>query len=138
MLQAVRDEGDWEAWILFTLRGIEETAVQTIRLIEQMREMMANYKRRLRADLPRIYSQDLLNNLFRHPYTKIEFMQNELRVSRKTAPQYLKQLADKDYLKLLKIRTSNFYLNEPLFDLFINAHHGATDADDAPHIESIN
>ncbi len=138
LLQAVRDDGDWESWILFVLQGIEETAVQTIWLIEQMRNMMTDYKRRLRTDLPRIYSQDLLNNLFRHPYTKIEFMQNELGVSRKTASQYLKQLADKGYLNLLKIGTSNFYLNEPLFDLFLGAHHETTDADDAPLIESIN
>lgn len=67
LLQAVRDEGEWEGWILFMLQGIEETAVQTISLIEQMRNMMADYKRRLRTDLPKLYSQNLLNNLFRHP-----------------------------------------------------------------------
>jgi Fic family protein len=138
LLQAVRDAGDWEGWILFVLQGIEQTAVQTISLIEQMREMMTDYKRRLRVDLPKLYSQDLLNNLFRHPYTKIEFMQNELGVTRKTASQYLKQLVSNDYLKLVKIGTSNFYLNEPLFDLFVNAHHGKANADDAPLIESIN
>ncbi len=138
LLQAVRDTGDWESWILFVLQGVEETAVQTISLIEQMRAMMTDYKRRLKQDLPKIYSQDLLNNLFRHPYTKIEFLQNELRVSRKTASQYLKQLVDGGYLQLIKIGTSNFYLNEPLFDLFINAHHGGGESGDAPLIESIN
>lgn len=138
LLQAVRDNDEWENWILFMLQGIEETAVQTISLIEQMRNMMGDYKRRLRTDLPKLYSQDLLNNLFRHPYTKIEFVQNELRVTRKTASLYLKQLVDNGYLKLVKIGTSNFYLNEPLFDLFINAHHGKTNASDAPTIESIN
>lgn len=138
LLQAVRDTGDWESWILFVLQGIEETAVQTISLIEQMREIMTDYKRRLRIDLPKLYSQDLLNNLFRHPYTKIEFVQNEIGVTRKTASQYLKQLVKNDYLKLVKIGTSNFYLNEPLFDLFINAHHGKINGDDEPQIESIN
>lgn len=138
LLQNVRDNDDWESWVLFMLQGIEETAVQTISLIEQMRNMMTDYKRRLRIDLPKLYSQDLLNNLFRHPYTKIEFVQNELNVTRKTASIYLKQLVDNGYLKLIKIGTSNFYLNEPLFDLFINAHHGKANADDAPTIESIN
>lgn len=137
LLQAVRDAGDWEGWILFVLQGIEETAVQTISLIEQMRNMMTDYKRRLRVDLPKLYSQDLLNNLFRHPYTKIEFVENELRVSRQTASKYLSQLVDNKYLKLLKIGKSNFYLNEPLFDLFAGAHHGKAN-DDAPLIESIN
>ncbi|MEJ7712082.1 MAG: Fic family protein [Pyrinomonadaceae bacterium] len=96
LLQGVRDGGDWEGWILYMLQGVEETAVQTIELIEKMRNMMADYKRRLRSELPKIYSQDLLNNLFRHPYTKIEFVQSELGVTRKTASQYLAQLVAKD------------------------------------------
>ena len=135
-MQAVRDDGDWEKWIIFTLRGIEETSVQTIHLIEQMRALMADYKIRLRVDLKKLYSQDLLNNLFRHPYTKIEFVQNELGVSRQTASKYLGSLVDKGYLKFVKIGTSNFYLNEPLFDLFINAHQIKIDGDH-PLIESI-
>lgn len=137
LLQIVRDEGDWEGWILFMLEGIEENAVQTIRLLEQMRNMMTDYKRRLRMDLPKLYSQDLLNNLFRHPYTKIEFVENELGVTRQTASKYLAQLVDGGYLKLLKIGKSNFYLNEPLFDLFINAHHGEPSTDEVALIESI-
>ena len=138
LLQDVRDNGNWENWIIFMLRGIEETSVQTISLIEQIRNMMADYKRRLRADLPKIYSQDLLNNLFRHPYTKIEFVEKELDLTRKTASRYLSQLVDNGYLKLLKIGRSNFYLNEPLFDLFINAHSFKKDNEDIPLIESIH
>ena len=75
LLQSVRDTGDWESWIIFLLKGVEETALETIFLIEQIRKMMAGYKQGLRQDLPKLYSQDLLNNLFRHPYTKIEFVE---------------------------------------------------------------
>jgi Fic family protein len=137
LLQAVRDTDDWESWVIFMLRGVEETAVQTIYLIEQIREMMADYKQRLRRELPKLYSQDLLNNLFRHPYTKIEFVEKELGVTRQTASLYLKQLVDRGYLRLLKIGRSNFYLNKPLFDLFVNAHHGESETSDAPLIESV-
>jgi Fic family protein len=137
LLQAVRDANDWESWIIFMLRGVEETAVETIFLIEQIRQMMATYKQGLRRDLPKLYSQDLLNNLFRHPYTKIEFVEQELGVTRKTASQYLKQLVEKGYLKLLKIGRSNFYLNEPLFQLFVNAYRGSKKAGEVPLIESI-
>lgn len=135
LLQAVRDNDEWENWIIFMLRGVEETAKETIILIEQIRELMAQYKIGLRKDLPKLYSQDLLNNLFRHPYTKIEFVEDELGVTRKTASQYLKKLVEKDYLKLLKIGRSNFYLNEPLFSLFVNAH--ITEPADVPLIESV-
>jgi Fic family protein len=137
LLQTVRDTNDWESWIIFIVRGVEQTASETIFLVEQIRSMMTKYKRGLRKDLPKLYSQDLLNNLFRHPYTKIEFVEDELGVSRKTASQYLKQLVEKDYLKLLKIGRSNFYLNEPLFNLFVGARHGIEVEQEVPLIESM-
>jgi Fic family protein len=123
LLQAVRDKGNWEDWVLFALQGIEETALQTVDLIANMRALMADYKKRLRADFPKLYSQDLLNNLFRHPYTKIEFIEHELGVTRKTASGYLRQLVEHDYLRLVKVGRSNFYMNDPLIELFLNAHH---------------
>lgn len=137
LLQSVRETDDWESWIIFILRGVEETARETIFLVERIQSMMASYKHGIRRDLPKIYSQDLLNNLFRHPYTKIEFVEEELGVTRKTASQYLKQLVEKDYLKLLKIGRSNFYLNKPHFDLFVGTRHGISEKSDVPLIESI-
>ena len=100
--------------------------------------MMGRYKRGIRSELPKIYSQDLLNNLFRHPYTKIEFVEDELGVTRKTASQYLKQLVEKDYLRLLKIGRSNFYLNATLFDLFVGTRHGGDGQSEAHLIESVS
>jgi len=137
LLQTVRETNDWESWIIFILRGVEQTARETVFLVERIQSMMASYKQGIRRDLPKIYSQDLLNNLFRHPYTKIEFVEEELAVTRKTASQYLKQLVEKDYLQLLKIGRSNFYLNKPLFDLFVRTRHGTGENSDVPLIESI-
>ena len=88
-------------------------------------------------ELTEIYSQDLLSNLFPYPYTKIEFVEGELGVTRKTASQYLKQLVEKEYQKLLKIGRSNFYLNAALFDLFVGTRHGGDGRSDAPLVESI-
>ena len=85
LLQNVRDNGDWESWILFLLKGIEETSQETIVLIHGIKALMAEYKKGIRENLKKIYSQDLLNNLFRHPYTKIDFICDELQVSRPTA-----------------------------------------------------
>lgn len=117
LLQAVRDHGDWEQWILFILKGIEVTSIQTIDLINGIRDLMMTCKASLRRELPKIYSQDLLNSLFRHPYTKIEFVQSELGVTRKTASRYLNLLEADGYLKKLKIGRSTFYFNEPLLNL---------------------
>ena len=79
---------------------------------------MQDYKHRIRNELKKIYSQDLINNLFKHPYTKIEFVMNELSVTRLTATRYLNLLVEKGFLQKEKIGVSNFYINEPLFNLF--------------------
>lgn len=72
---------------------------------------------RLRGELPKLYSQDLLNNLFRHPYTKIEFIERDLGVSRPTATKYLATLEKSGLLRKTKLGRTNFYINEPLFNL---------------------
>jgi predicted transcriptional regulator len=59
----------------------------------------------------------LLNNLFKHPYTKIEFIVNDLNVSRITAANYLNKLAEDGILKKERIGTGNYYINEKLFNL---------------------
>jgi Fic family protein len=120
LLQKVRDTGEWEEWIIYILRGIEETAKETIVLITRMRGLMQDYKARIRKSLPKMYSQDLLNNIFRHPYTKIEFIMAELMVSRLTATKYAELLVLHGFLVKEKIGRSNFYVNMPLFMLFKN------------------
>ncbi len=116
LLQGVRDEGGWERWTLWWLDGLTLTSRSTITLIGQIRALMQTTKVDLRSRY-RFYSQDLLNNLFRHPYTKIEFVQQELKVSRITASNYLNQLATDGVLEKQRIGTANFYINRPLFTL---------------------
>ncbi len=116
LLQELRDNENWEEWLLFIIRGVEKTSRETIELIIQIRELMTEYKHKLR-DNYKFYSQDLLNNLFKHPYTKIEFIVNDLNVSRITAANYLNKLAEDGILKKERIGTGNYYINEKLFNL---------------------
>ena len=124
LLQSVRDCGDWEVWILFKLDGVEITSRQTISLVQQIRTLMQVTKVRLRSELPKLYSQDLLNNLFRHPYTKNDFVMKELQVSRQTAAKYLGELVSIGLLEKHKVARENFYLNAPLYELLLNAGSG--------------
>jgi len=118
-LQAVRDNGEWESWLLYMLEGVVQTAKATIELIKNIKQIMQSFKRQIREQLPKIYRQELLNNLFNHPYTKIEFMMKDLAVSRLTATKYLEQLVDIDLLKKEKIGRSNYYINQRLLSLLI-------------------
>ena len=116
LLQEVRETDNWENWLLYILNGIEQTAKETILLIGKIRELMFEYKYILR-DNYKFYSQDLLNNLFKHPYTKIEFIEKDLSVSRITAANYLNKLSSDGLLMKEKLGTGNYYINEKLYKL---------------------
>lgn len=120
LLQTVRENESWEEWTLFILEGVASTSRQTIGLIIQIRDMMLDYKHRIRKQFPKIYTQDLLNNLFRHPYTKIAVLQDELGVSRLTATRYLDQLAAAGFVEKRRYGRVNYYINVPLVNLFLN------------------
>ena len=135
LLQQTRDTGDWEPWILYMLQGVELTARQTIWIVGRIKSLMMDYKHRIRAELRKIYSQDLLNNLFRHPYTKIEALQNDLRVSRLTATKYLDRLTDDGFVEKHKIGRYNYYINFPLMRVFAEIPE-QPEACDAPAMAS--
>ncbi len=81
---------------------------------------MISYKHQIRAKFP-FYSQEFLNNLFYHPYTKIEFLEDNLQITRQTAAKYLDKLASAGLLKKEKLSRSNYYINTPLISIFIEA-----------------
>ena len=125
LLQEVRETGEWEDWLLYILRGVQETAVETLKLVEGIRALMAETKRRLREQHPKLYSQDLLNNLFRHPYTRIEFVQDELNISRPTATKYLEELAASELLLKHRAGRNNYFINQPLVSLLMERERHA-------------
>ena len=116
LLQGVRENGDWESWISYMIRGVENTARETIQLIEELKILIVEMQVLLRTRY-KFYSQELLNNLFEHPYTKIEFLVRDLGVSRITAANYLNQLASDGVLRKERLGTGNYYVNERLFEL---------------------
>lgn len=119
LLQSVRDDGHWEEWVIYVLKGIEETAKETIVFINQIKALVLETKRRMRKELPAIYSQELLNNLFFHPYTKVQFVMDQVRVSRVTATKYLNQLAENGFVEKHKVGRSNYFINQPLVRLIV-------------------
>ncbi|MCL2075281.1 MAG: Fic family protein [Betaproteobacteria bacterium] len=114
LLQDVRERDRWESWVLYMLGAVEHTARDGIAVIQAIKAALMDYKHRIRNGY-RFYSQDLINNLFSHPYTKIEFLQRDLKVSRLTATRYLDALTAGGLLRKLKAGRSNYYINEPLY-----------------------
>jgi Fic family protein len=118
LLQSVRDADAWEDWVLYMLEVVEVTAGQTIKTIHAIKEALFDYKHRIRDEY-KFYSQDLINNLFMHPYTKIEFIERDLGVSRLTASKYLDALAAGGFVQKNKIGRSNYYVNLALNQILL-------------------
>lgn len=116
LLQEVRTEGNWEAWILYMLDGVEQTSLETIELIGSIHKLMRETKEKIKTELPKIYSKDLVEILFMHPYTKIEFLVAGLGISRQTASKYLNRLEEIGIMSVIQIQNSKFYVNNQLFE----------------------
>lgn len=116
LLQSVRDHGAWEEWVGYMLDGVAATALETVGTIQAIKAQLQDAKQRIRSNY-KFYSQDLINNLFSHPYTKVEFVRNDLGVSRLTATRYLDVLARDGILEKRKIGRTNYYINQPLYRL---------------------
>lgn len=138
LIQDIRDKNsdnadEWEAWILFILKGIEETAIETTRLVKGISKLMADFKSVLRPKFGKQYRHESLNNLFFHPYTKVEFLEKELMISRVTAQRYLNLLMETGLIDRVKIGKAYYYINVPLMNLFMCV----SDVDDKSAVKPI-
>jgi len=100
----------------FPLTAVETTAAAGIATVQAIKVVLLDYKHRIREQ-HKFYSQDLINNLFSQPYTRIEYIQRDLQVSRLTASKYLEALAATGFLKKQKIGRGNYYVNQPLYEI---------------------
>ena len=105
-------------WILFILKGIEEISKETIKTIKNIENLMNETKNIIVEQKPKIYSKDLLEALFYHPYTKRAFIEEQLNVSRPTATNYLNDLEKLGILSSKKKGKEVFYVHNKLFELF--------------------
>ena len=116
LFQTTRKTNNFEDWIIYMLKGIEQTAGETIKIINRIREEMSIMKEELKSKT-KIYSKELLEALFYEFYTKIPYIEKVLNVSDKTAQKYLDILVDLKFLTSEKIGRERIYKNERLFQI---------------------
>ena len=119
LIEKVHKNGDYEAWVLYMLDSIEKTAIQTMKMVESIIQMMNRFDLELKQKFS-FYQRELLNCLFAHPYTKIEFIQEAMGVSRVTAMRYLNALVDAGYLDKKSMGKAHYFVNKRLFELLSN------------------
>jgi Fic family protein len=92
LLREVTEAQAWEPWLLYMLRGVEETALWTSGRIKAIKDLFDQTVQQCRNEIPQIYSKELIELIFRQPYCKIGFIVDAGLAKRQTASQYLQEL----------------------------------------------
>ena len=117
LLQNVTKEQDWEPWIMFILDGVEETCSWTTDKIKAIRELMEHTGEFVQNRLPKIYTWELVELLFKQPYCRIGNLVDAGVAKRQTASVYLKQLCDLGILKEIKSGRENIFVHPKYIEL---------------------
>ena len=112
-----RENNNYEDWIIYILKGIEETSQKTILLIRQLQLLMEGYQEEFKILLPKIYSDELFESIFFEVYTRIPYIEKRCKVTRQTAATYLNSLVNFGLLEFEKVGRESIYKNTRLINL---------------------
>jgi Fic family protein len=116
-LKGVTENNEWEAYILYMLDMIEETAKKGLEQLDKITSLINNTANEIKTKLPKVYSKDLVEILFRLPYTKRQHLIDENIGNPKTVGNYLQSLEEHGFLKSVKVGKEKLYLNEQLLKI---------------------
>ena len=126
LLLRVTTDADWQAWIGFVLEGVGHTAKWTVALIDEIRRLRNAINRELRKKEPGIWSSDLVDVTFTHPYCRVTNVMDATGVTRQTAAVHLRGLCDAGLLREVKEGRSKLFINKPLMALLVRSgRHGS-------------
>jgi Fic family protein len=118
LLKVMQDSCDnCDEWIIYILKGIEETSKDTLKFLKEMVELIEEYIAEIKTTLPKIYSKELVEALFFEFYTKSSLLSEYLEINPKTARNYLSELAIAGFLVEEEVGRNKIYKNQRLFDL---------------------
>jgi Fic family protein len=113
-LRLVTEKEDWESWIIYMLDMIESTAQKGLIRLKEIMELMHKMSEEIRDELPKVYTKDLVEIIFKLPYTKRQNLIDAKLGTSKTVGNYLMALEDKGFLKSVKVGKEKLYLNHRL------------------------
>jgi Fic family protein len=116
-LRRVTEEGAWIEWVLYMLDAVEQTSLRTRQQIIDILALMESVRERVQREAPGVYSKDLIEQVFRQPYCKIQFLERAGLGTRQTCAKYLRELERLGVLSGQKIGREVYFVNEPLFGL---------------------
>lgn len=114
--QLVREQDDWESFVLFMLDAVVETSRMTAHTVQDIDRAMLETKHRIKSEFP-FYSRDLNEAIYLYPYTRIGYLQSSLKIARNTAASYLNKLAYAGILRRVQRGHNVYFVNVRLFDI---------------------
>ena len=117
LLNQVNRTGEWEEWILYILKAVEETSNNTVQKINSIKKLLGDTIEMVKEKAPKVYRKDLIELLFEQPYSKIDYVIEKIGVERKAASRYLKELESIGVLKSIKMGRQVIYVNEDLIEI---------------------
>lgn len=116
-LRRVTEEGAWHDWVLYMLDAVEQTSIRTHGQITDILALMESVRERVQREAPSIYSKDLIEQIFKQPYCKIQFLERAGMGTRQTCAKYLRELEGMGILKGKKMGREVYFINSALFTL---------------------
>ncbi|VXC38947.1 Fic family protein [Aeromicrobium sp. 9AM] len=118
LLEITKDAA-WEAWILYILEGVRQTAISTIRKIESIRDLQAKFQEAARSAAKSGANADFLSVMFEQPYCRISHVMARCQVSRPTAVAWLEAMVKAGLLRDVKVGRDRLFLNQSFFDILV-------------------
>ena len=113
-LRKVTENNDWEGWILYILEMVEYTANKGLERLKNVTLLMEQMTTEIKETIPKVYTKELVEILFRLPYTKRQFLIDAKLGSPKTVGNYLMELEKSGFLISEKVGKEKLYLNHKL------------------------
>jgi Fic family protein len=117
LLNKVNKNNEWENWIVYMLKAVEVTSNKTVEKINSIKNLLEKTILVAQEKATKVYRKELIELLFEHPYSKIEYVVERLGVERKAASRYLKQLEEIGILESQKIGRETIYINTELIEI---------------------
>ncbi len=119
LLQSVTSSSEWEEWILFMLKAVEETASWTTKKIEEVKNLFKKISMHVKENKPSIYSHELIEIIFVQPYCRIQNLIDEKIAKRQTASHYLLELTELGILEEVQRGREKIFINLKLMQILI-------------------
>ncbi|WP_386697956.1 protein adenylyltransferase Fic [Lonepinella sp. MS14436] len=117
LLNEVTSQNNWREWIIYLLKGIEDTAIWTVKKIEAIKNLAQHTRSYIQQNLPAIYSRELVDLLFEQPYTRIANLENSGIAKRQTASKYLQALCEIHVLNEINVGRDKLFIHAKLMNL---------------------